>query len=169
MEQPQAFTKAKDVSPPITETGRCAPENSSFDPFYRRVVRRTRHPVAAQICVALILGLVFLGPHFLTTGLQIFNDLSWMVGLMITAAMLGLFCATSTLIELVAEADTRIPAPSKDSYVEPVRFWLSDGKFISAGTAFGALNCLMGYSFGIQYHTLPSELTIFLGFFIVGL
>ncbi|HXA84309.1 MAG TPA: hypothetical protein VNZ47_04485 [Candidatus Dormibacteraeota bacterium] len=124
--------------------------------------------MAAQICVALILGLVFLGPHFLTTGLQIFNDLSWMVGLMITAAMLGLFCATSTLIELVAEADTRIPAPSKDSYVEPVRFWLSDGKFISAGTAFGALNCLMGYSFGIQYHTLPSELTIFLGFFIVG-
>jgi len=91
-----------------------------------------------------------------------------MVGLMITGAMLGLFYATSTLIELVAEADTRISAPSKNSYVKPVRFWLSDGKFILAGTAFGTLNCLMGYSFGIPYHTPSSKLTIFLGFFIVG-
>lgn len=169
MKQFQAFSKAKDVSP-IKETERCAVDDSSFNPFYRRVLRRARHHVAAEISVALILGLAFLGIHLLTTGMQVFNDLSWMVGLMIAAAMLGLFYATSTLIELVAEADTRIsaPAPSKNSYVEPVRFWLSDGNFISAGIIFGTLNCLMGYFFGIRYHTLPSKLTIFLGFFIVG-
>jgi hypothetical protein len=98
----------------------------------------------------------------------VFSDLSWMVGLLISLAIVLLSYATSTLIILVTEADLRISAGLRNLYMGRLRFWLSDFKFLLAGAFFGLLNVTMGYSFGVKYRALPSRLTIFFGFFIVG-
>jgi hypothetical protein len=118
--------------------------------------------------LAVALGLVFFIPRFLTSRPTIFHDLSWMVGLMITAATLFLYYATSTLQNLVMEAEARLPASSRHLYMKPLQSWLSDRKFVIAGAAFGVLNCIMGYSFGLRPSPLPGKITIYFGYFVVG-
>jgi hypothetical protein len=116
----------------------------------------------------MVLGLVFLVPHLITTRAAVFRDLSWMVGLLISLATLLFYYATSALIDLIAETELRISAGLRYLYMRRLTFWLSDPKFLLAGTFFGFLNCTMGYLFGLQYRTLPSLLTIFWGYFVVG-
>lgn len=153
---------------PVAAGQQSATEHPPLNPFYWRIVCRATHPVVAQLCFGIILGLLFLIPHFITSRATIFRDFSWMVGLMITSAALFLYYATYTLIDLIAEADTCISAHFTNSYIKPMQFWLSDGKFTLVGVIFGLLNCIMGYSFGVRYTGLPSKLTIFFGFFVVG-
>ena len=152
---------------PVAVAQSCAPQ-PAFNPFYWRIVQRTRHPVTARVCIAIILGLIFLAPHLLTSGAAVFNDLSWMIGVLISSAMLFLYYATSTLINLISEVDTRVSGDHRNLYMEPLRFWLSDGKFVLTGVFFGVMNCIVGYSFGVRYESFPSKLTIFFGFFVVG-
>jgi hypothetical protein len=147
---------------------RLSPERPAFHPFYWRIVSTSRRPVLAQLRFAVVLGLAFLVPHLVTTGKAMFDDLSWMVGVMIASAMLLLFYATSTLLGVIAEADTRVSSQSRHSYLDPLQFSLSDGKFIFAGIFFGALNCVMGHAFGVHYAAVSSKVTIFFGFFLVG-
>jgi hypothetical protein len=147
---------------------RLAPERPGFHPFYWRVVSTSRRPVMAQVCFAVILGLAFLVPHLVTTGKAMFEDLSWMVAGLIVAAVLLLCYATSILLGLIAEADTRVSSQFRHLYLDPLQFWLSDTKFILAGIFFGTLNCVMGGAFGVPYTAVSSKVTIFFGFFLVG-
>ncbi len=86
---------------------------------------------------------------------------------MISCVFLLLSYATITLRDLFPEMDKRIKPRSPELYLRPLNRWLSDRNFILAGIAFGALNDLMGYRFGIWYHG-SSRWTILVGFFVVG-
>lgn len=134
----------------------------TFAPFY------WRRSSVARVGLAVTLGLVFFVLHFVTSRATIFRDLTWMIGVMIAAAMLFLDYATSTLKNLVTEAEGRLPASSSHLLIRPLQFWLSDRNFLIAGIAFGVLNCIMGYSFGVWYKEVSSKLTIYLGYFVVG-
>ncbi len=139
-----------------------------FNPFYWRPIRRARHPIAAELCAALGLGLLFLVPHLITSWRMMFRDLSWMVGVLIFSATSLLYYATFTLINTIAEVEARTLPQARKLYTKPLRFWLSDYQFVLAGIFFGALNCIVGYSFGVPYTTWSSKLTIFFGFFLAG-
>lgn len=155
------------MSAPTPKVDQKAPQ-IAFNPFYWRIVHRARHPLIAEAVVALVLGLICFVPHLLTVQAAIFSDLSWMVGVMTTSAMLLLYHATSTLISLIAEVDSRVPPHLRSLYTKPLRTWLSDRQFVLGGIFFGVVNCLVGHFFGIRYTRLPSEVTIYFGFFVVG-
>jgi len=141
---------------------------ATFRPFYVRLAGQG-HPFIAQTGVAVLSGCFCMTPHFITTDTAaILRDLSWMVGVMTSAAMLLLYYATATLAKLITEVGERTPAQSRNRYLDPLHFWLSDAKFIAAGCFFGGLNCLMGHLFGVNYTDLGSKTSMFFAFFVVG-
>lgn len=139
-----------------------------FDPFYWRILRRKRNSISHHSGVAFALALAFIIPHFASTQWSMFNDLSWMLGLLIFSATFLLYYATAVLFDLIQEVDERIPAQHRELYMGPLASWLSDSKFIAVGLFFSILNCIVGQLFGVSYANLPSKVTIYWGFAVVG-
>jgi len=154
--------------------------DDTFHPFYERLAARVAGHVVGQVLISLALGLLFFVPHFAVVGRQVIPDWGWLLGVLITTAMLALYYATYTFRALLPEMELRLrprtgrnphhPA-TKDSEPEFMRVLkktLTNGKFIIAGVAFGGLNCGLGWFFGLPYADAWAKATLLIGFFLAG-
>ena len=150
-----------------------------FLPFYETwadwIGKRLGVSVVGKLIVSLIPGLVFVVIHFLCTRGDLpeapiarFHAWSWMIGVMIICCLLSLYFATHAFKGLFPQIDVWQTPDKRRLYLDRLNRTLSDRNFVLAGTFFGALNMLMGYWFGVQYTAIASQVSIYLGFFLVG-
>jgi hypothetical protein len=135
--------------------------SSQFLPFYERLSGRFLDNIFGRAFISGLLGLAFLVVQNASIGNKIFDDWSWFLGVLISAMTLFLYIATYTLHVLLSRMGIYSPHDGlKDT--------LSDRNFILAGSLFGTLNCVLGYSFGLPYPNGPAIISILFGYFLVG-
>ncbi len=150
-----------------------------FRPFYETwadwIGERLGVSVIGKLIASLIPGLVFFVIHFLSTlgdypekPLAQFHAWSWMIGVMTICCLLFLYYATHTFKGLFPRIDVWQTPDKKQLYLDRLNRTLRDRNFVLAGTFFGSLNMLMGYWFGVQYTDIASQVSIYIGFFLVG-
>ncbi len=150
-----------------------------FRPFYEAwadwIGERLGVSVFGKLIASLIPGLVFFVIHFLATlgvpakgAVAWFHAWSWMVGLMIICCLLFLYYATHVFTDLFPRIDVWQSPDKKQLYLARLNRTLSDRNFVIAGSFFGGLNMLMGLAFGVQYTVIASQISVFIGFFLVG-
>ena len=152
---------------------------SQFLPFYENwaewIGKRLGVPVVGKLIASLIPGLVFFVIHFLCTRGDLsgppiaqFHAWSWMIGVMTICCLLSLYFATHAFKGLFPQIDVWQAPDRRRLYLDRLNRRLSDRNFVLAGTLFGALNMLMGYWFGVPYTAIAGQVSIYLGFFLVG-
>lgn len=139
-------------------------DNLKFLPFYERLIRH----IVGKVLVSALLGLAFLGAHYVSIGNKVFTDWSWFLSALISAAMLCLYYATHTLRTILPEMNMRLGHGGDEVFMTPLNRILSDRHFVLAGLIFGLLNCGFGYCFGLPYWETPAILTILGGYFLAG-
>ena len=147
-----------------------------LQPFYDRITLRLPgpSPIIWKVFFCAFLGLSFLVAHFRTVGAAMFGDWSWLLSVLITSSLLLLYYATHTLRGMLPQMDRRLNKKGEEYYRARQAYFVSlkktlrDRNFVLAGLLFGAINCLMGYSFGVPYPEARGRATIFAGFFVVG-
>lgn len=152
---------------------------SQFLPFYETwadwIGKRLGVSLIGKLIASLIPGLVFFVIHFLCTRGDLsepliarFHAWSWMIGVMIICCLLSLYFATHAFKGLFPQIDVWQTPDKRRLYLDQLNRILSDRNFVLAGTFFGALNMLMGYWFDVPYTAIASQVSIYLGFFLVG-
>lgn len=141
--------------------------SAQFLPFYERLTARIPGNIFSRASISVLLGLIFLAVQWASTGNRIFHDSSWFLGLLITAMMLCLYVATYTLHQLLCRMAIYLSSDNQ-AYRVGLKDTLSDRNFVAAGLFFGALNCVMGRSFGLPYSDGPAIISILFGYFLVG-
>lgn len=152
---------------------------SQFQPFYETwadwIGSQIGLSLIGKLIASLIPGLLFFIIHFLCTRSEAsgepiarFHALSWMVGGMTVCCLLFLYYATDAFKGLFSQIDVWQPPDKKELYLGPLNRTLSNRNFVIAGTFFGILNMLMGYSYGVQYTGIASQVSIYAGFFLLG-
>jgi len=141
-----------------------------------------------KLVLTTLLGLSFLGLRYwsvIHSGNEahyLFGDWSWLLALMITTVMLGLYYATHVYRIMITEVLRRLPEDvTKEDILEPISDYLTDRKFIISGVGFGVFTCLLGYFFGLPDYEgfacgccgIPDNIwfanfTIYYGFFFAG-
>ena len=144
-------------------------KHPSFVPFYERLIPRFPGYIPGRVLVSVLPGLAFLGLHYASAGNKAFQDWSWFLAVLISAAMLCLYYATHTLRTLLPEMNLRLRPAGEGVYMAPLTRILSDRNFVLAGLFFGLLNCAIGISFGLPYSEAPARATILIGYFLAGL
>ncbi len=150
-----------------------------FRPFYEAaadgISERLGVPVFGVLIMAFLPGALFFVAHyFCTVGVPFkgtvahFHAWTWMVGFMIIAAILFVYYATHTLKRLFPQIDIWPNSQPSQKYFEPLTQTLNNQNFIYSGLFFGALNTLMGKLFGVPYSTIAAQMSIYIGFFLVG-
>lgn len=139
-----------------------------FLPFYERPTMRFPGSLVGEVLISALLGLAFLAAHSVSIGNKVFEDWNWLLGALISAAMLCLYYATHTLRSLLPEMDVRSGAGDSEAYMAALRRILSNRNFVLAGIFFGLLNCGFGYGFGLPYSEGPAVVTILSGYFLAG-
>jgi hypothetical protein len=90
-----------------------------------------------------------------TIGHQILLDVTWVLPLLISTAVLFLYLATYVLRSMLREMEVRLKTAQQNDDVKPLVEGLisnlSDVRFLAAGFFFGALNAYLGYKFGLPY------------------
>ena len=138
-----------------------------FLPFYERLSARFLGNIFGQAFISVLLGFAFLVVQYASIGNKIFDDWSWFLGVLIAAMMLLLYIATSTLHALLSKMAI-YSAHDNRAYRIGLKETLSDRNFVLAGSIFGTLNCVLGYSFGLPYSNAPAIISILFGYFLVG-
>jgi hypothetical protein len=146
---------------------------ASFFPFYQRWAAAAPGYLIGELGVALGLGGGFLALRAWAIGPEIFADWSWLLALLIAAAMLCLYYATHTLHGLLPEMSLVLrkggEAADRDAvFMEPIDRLLSDNRFVVAGLVFGLFNCLVGVGLGAPCEGARDCATLFFGFFLAG-
>lgn len=141
---------------------------TEIHPFYDAVTDRFPAGGISKIILGLLLGLLFLIPHYLSVRNTLFNDWSWFLGVLITVALLSLFYATYTFQNLLQKMDRRTSPEKRDLYMSKTKRILSDRNFLIIGVLFGFINAGMGISFGLPYSTALEIGTILGGYWIAG-
>lgn len=145
-----------------------------FLPFYERGVARLPSRLLGELVVSILLGGAFFGAHYLSVGREVLNDWSWLLGVLISMAMLCLFYATDTLRSIVPEMTSRLQADDEGVHSVVLRHCLSDTNFVMAGVFFGILNCGVGLLLGLPrpagaIRVAPlAGITILSGYFVAG-
>jgi len=146
----------------------------SFHPFYEQIPDALPGPSSLlwKVCISIFLAAVFLAAQFRFIGDQIFHDWTWLLDVLIASAPLMLYYASHTLRDLFPHMDSRLPKsreqPAEQNYLTRVRMILRDRNFVIAGLFFGALNCVMGFVFGVPGNSVMGRIALFTGFFVVG-
>ncbi len=140
----------------------------SFFPFYERFNVKLVGSAISKICISALLGFSFLALHYATIGNKIYKDWSWFLAVLITVTMLCLYFATATLHTLVSAMARQRPPLDKQASLPDLTRILSDRNFILAGSFFGILNCIVGWSFGLPYSNHSEMASILIGFFLAG-
>lgn len=163
------------TTPPDTEKD----QKLEFRPFYETatdgISERLGVPVFGVLIMAFLPGALFFVVHyFCTVGepykgtVAHFHAWTWMVGFMIMAATLFVYYATDTLKRLFPQIDIWANSQPPLKYIQPLAQTLSNRNFLYAGLLFGILNTLMGKLFGVPYPTISAQVSIYIGFFLVG-
>ena len=138
-----------------------------FSPFYERLSARFPGYIFGRAVISLFLGSAFLAVQYASIGSGIFKDWSWFLGVLISTVMLCLYIATATLHALLSRM-ALYSAHGNRAYHDRLKDALSDRNFVIAGAFFGALNCVLGYCFGLPYSHGSAIASILLGYFLVG-
>ncbi len=145
---------------------------TTFQPFYDRLGDRFAMPFLAKLLASVLLGLMFLAPHFIAAEEAIFSDWSWLLCVIIIAAMLSLYYATHTLRSVFPQMDLRLEDAGRstgtEAYQGTLRRRLRDAKFLQWGLLFAALNCLVGWVLGPKADTPLTLTTTYLGYALAG-
>jgi len=138
-----------------------------FLPFYERLSARFLGNIFGRAFISVLLGFAFLVAQYASIGNRIFDDWSWFLGVLISAMMLCLYIATYTLHALLSKMAI-YSAHDNQAHRICLKDTLSDRNFVLAGSFFGTLNCILGYSFGLPYSNGPAIISILSGYFLVG-
>lgn len=139
-----------------------------FLPFYERPTIRFPGFIIGEVLISAVLGLMFLAAHSRSIGNRVFEDWSWLLGVLISVAMLCLYYATHTLRTLLPEMHSRLGPNNREAYTAMVKRIFSDRNFVLSGVFFGLLNCGVGYGFGLPYAESLAVATILIGYFLAG-
>jgi hypothetical protein len=145
----------------------------SFFPFYERWAAQAPGYLIGELGVALSLGGGFLALRAWAVGAAIFADWSWLLALLIAAAMLCLSYATHTLHGLLPEMSLVLRKGGGEAnrdavFMAPIERLLSDRRFIVTGVGFGVFNCAVGAALGAPCERPFDCATLFFGFFLAG-
>jgi len=144
----------------------------SFHPFYERFPDRFSIPIIAKLVISLLLGFLFFGIHYRIVGEGVLADWSWLLCLLIVTAMISLYYATHTFRTLLPQMYARLPQREPEevdrAYMNNVRHYLSDRRFLWFGLTFAVLNCGVGRFLGIASEQFWAVVTTYVGFFIAG-
>src|ERR1700693_6237959 len=106
-----------------------------FLPFYEKMANRlSNRYVNSRVAVSVILGLIFLIPHYAAqfwAGEKKF-DWSWFLAVLIAGAILCLYYATYALKALLPEMESRLDKPDQQILVPLLPKTLSDRNFALA-------------------------------------
>jgi len=151
-------------------TEQAVPPTAQFRPFYEWIPDRFPIPLIVKLMLSGLLGFLFLAPHYMVVQGRVLDDWSWLLCSIIVTAMICLYYATHTFRSMFSQMNLRLRAEDgsiRDSvYLDPIRQYLSDKKFLSAGLLFAVLNCGVGYLLKIPERG-PGD-TFYLGFFLAG-
>jgi len=150
-----------------------------FRPFYEAaadvISERLGVPIFGVLIMALVPGMLFFVLHyFCTAGEPIrgtvahFHVWTWMIGFMIMVATIFVYYATDTFKRLFPQIDIWPNSQLPQKYLQPLTQTLNNRNFLYSGLFFGALNTLMGKLFGVPYSAILAQISIYIGFFLVG-
>ena len=143
-----------------------------FQPFYERIPDQFPIPFAVKLLISILLGFLFLGPHYWAAGEGILEDWSWLLGLVIVVAMMSLYYATHTFRAMFPYLNVRLKSQDttciNDAYFNKINHYLSDRMFLHTGLLFATLNCGVGWILDTSYPSLWATTTIYLGYVISG-
>lgn len=142
-------------------------EDIKFFPFYERLAIRLPGNISGKALVSVLPGLVFLGAHYASIGEKVFKDWSWILGVLISTAMLGIYYATHTLRTILTEIDVRLQPDGEGVCLTTLKHVLSDRNFVLVGLFFGLLNCGFGFFF-TPYCKWFEKVTILIGYLLAG-
>lgn len=143
----QLATGATQAQPTSTILSADQSAPQEFRPFYER--RRNGQPmsISKRVGVALLFGGGFVVLYYLAAGIDLFREYTWMVGVMLLAAPLCLYGATSALRKLLPHLDRRIPQGTEARHRAVLFRLLTDRRLAAAGLLFSVLNVAMGMAF----------------------
>jgi len=137
-----------------------------FHPFYEWLPDRFAIPFIAKIMLALLVGFAFLIPRYLAVGDAIIADWSWLLCVIIVAALLCLYYATHTFRGMFRPLNLRLPE-SEAKFPARIEH-LSDREFLAGGIIFAFLNCVVGLVLDVPDGGFWDVATLFIGFFVAG-
>lgn len=137
--------------------------------FYEQPLPGVSLTAPSKLVAAVVLGVAFVVVHRWGAGPDVFKDLSWTLGAMITVSLLCVYYATHTLRALIPEMARHLPRKARAAFRTQVAASLNDAALVRAGLLFGTANCGMALAFGIPPYTPGAGvLTYYLGVFLVG-
>ncbi len=140
-----------------------------FQPFYDRWAARLPGYGVGKLLSSVAPGIGFLALHLWYVGEQALDDWSWLLGLIISTAMLSLFYATHTFRTTLREIKLRTTEIGFSTFLQRANKVISDWRLALSGVFFGLLNCLFGRAFGLpDYGISTGHITILIGYFLAG-
>jgi hypothetical protein len=138
----------------------------AFHPFYEWLPDRFPIPFIVKMLVAIAAGFLFLASRWLAVGDAIVTDGSWLLGAIITTALICLYYATHTFRAMLQPLNLRLPEGAAKF---PARLeYLSDRDFLRGGLFFALLNCGVGWLLDASDGDGWEVATLYLGFFLAG-
>ncbi len=146
---------------------------SSFHPLYEWIPDRFPIPFIVKLIFSLLLGFLFLAPHYVIIGDKILRDWSWLLALIIVTAMICLYYATHTFRAMFPQMDLRLQSDDQavidEAYFGQVRRYLNNKRFFWTGLLVAVLNCAVGWGLEIPPpESVWAIATTYLGFFLAG-
>ncbi len=143
-------------------------EDIKFFPFYERIAIQLPGNIAGKVLVSVLPSLVFLAVRYVSIKEENFEDWSWILAVLISTAMIFLYCATHTLRVVLTEMDLRLHPDGEGIYWTTLKRVLSDRNFVLAALFFGLLNYVVGHMFAPEEWNWFEEVTILSGCSLAG-
>ena len=140
-------------------------------PFYERALSFIKLPYWISCSILGLLLLFFHEALKFWKGITLFQDFSWMLGIMSGYVLFLVVFATQKLRYLVTQFISILDLNSDEFYSKyglKLKRILSDRNLIHYGIAFGLLNISFGLFFGIWYSSWVLYLSLCLQIFVVG-
>lgn len=142
--------------------------NLDFKPFYERWATQLKMGAVGKLFISILFGMLFFVPYFAVSGSVALNDWSWLLALLISAALVFLFYATATLRALFPFLEKHLCKGQPSNFSVHLRALLSDRNFLLAGLFFGTANLSMGFVFGVVNMSPLATGILYGGFFLAG-
>jgi len=141
-----------------------------FKPFYERWIGCSSGAFVRKFLFSIFIGAFVLGVHYFGIGSKVFDNFGWILSLILMVASFSLFYATHTFRMLLPRLDTRLSETQQVMFLSDIQKYLNDKNFLMYGVSFGALNSIIGFSFGLPDLYDPELSTIILIFcyFLAG-
>lgn len=144
---------------------------TEFYPFYDPYREGQMLSMTAKVSISLSVGLLYILAFFLVIPNKVafFEQSYWVLGAIMSTCIMALYAATMAFRKALATID-KFEGKSRLGQ-DIVENWMSDSRFILAGTGFATLNTTVGHLLGLPavVHESVAALTMmYVGFFLSG-